>query len=148
MRIYTFHKPIGTQIAPEREDGFDAVEVLPDSLSFWAIVFPLPWLVWHKLWLELGFYLFAMMLIGGLLATPYAAAGLALSGLPGLYLWLEGHDLRRAKLRRKGYELVDVVEAKDKQTAFARFVAKQMQARRDAVARLPQIGMPAADPTP
>lgn len=146
MNFYTFHQPQGAPIEAQREDAFDDVRAIPDGLSFWAIIFPLAWLIWHKMWIELGFYLVIAALVSGLLATVYAPAAMVLSGLPGVYLWLEGHNLRREKLRRSGYRLVDVIEAKDEKTAFARFVSKAKQRSRDDLSRLKDLGMPSVDP--
>ena len=130
-----------------REDAFDTVKAVPEAVSIWAIIFPAPWLIWHGLWVELGFYLLALVLIAGLFATPYAPAALLLSGLPGLYLWLEGHNLRRGKLTRKGYQMVDVVQAVDEKTAFARFIDKQIKGQDDTIIRLEEMGFPSARPS-
>ena len=46
-----------------------------------------------------------------------------LGGLPGIYLWLEGHQLRRNNLEAHGYELTHVIEAPDEKTALARVIA-------------------------
>ncbi len=119
--IWTLHaRPgmTGTRLV----DGLVAV---PERLATWALLFPVFWLAWHRLWLGLVAYLIYTITLLALLTTPYLWVTLAIFGLPGLYLWLEGNQLLRAKLDRQGFALVGVVEGPDEQTAVARHLAQQ-----------------------
>ena len=53
----------------------------------------------------------------------HAVSVLFLGGLPGLYLFLEGNQLRRQKLDEQGYDPVGVVEASSAESAVERFIA-------------------------
>ena len=64
----------------------------------------------------------------GLLFTDYWPVSIALSGIPGLYLWLEGHELRRKKLQDSGFELTDIVEAPSEDVALARLIVGHSEA--------------------
>ena len=118
--IYTLYQPAGMADA---DNAFDGMRIVPEKVAPLAIVFPPFWLAWHRLWFPLAVYGLVAAIIAALVATPFWAVGLVLGGLPALYLWLEGHQLRRNKLERNGYQLVDVVEAKDAESALARHIA-------------------------
>ncbi len=120
--IYTLHiKPSST--VPGDQDGrYDALVAIPEALAKWAILAPPIWLARHRLWWELAVYCVLTGIIFSALATAYAPAALFLGGIPGIYLMLEGNQLRRAQLERNGYELVDVVEASSEDVAVARYL--------------------------
>ncbi len=119
--IWTLHaKPdlTGPRLAEE-------LVAVPERLATWALLFPAFWLAWHRLWLGLVAYVIYTGTLLALLSTPYLWVTLAIFGLPGLYLWLEGHQLVRARLDRQGHALAGVVEAPDEYTAVARHLAQQ-----------------------
>ena len=101
----------------------DTIEIVPETKATWALVFPPLWLAWHGLWAWLFVWILFTAFILTSLLTPYWPVGIVVGFVPGLYLWLEGHQLRREKLEASGYELTDVIEAPDEATAFARMVA-------------------------
>ncbi len=119
--IWTLHSKPGLT-GPRLAEGLVAV---PERLATWALLFPAFWLAWHQLWLGLIAYVIYVGTLLALLPTPYLWVTLAIFGLPGLYLWLEGHQLVRARLDRQGYALVGIIEAPDEQVAVARHLAQQ-----------------------
>lgn len=125
--IYTVHMASDARPAPGDETGesmFDSLTAIPEAKATWALLVPPLWLAYHRLWWELAIYGLATVLILGLLATPYAIVALLLSGFPGLYLLLEGHQLRRNHLSRLGYNHVATVDASSPNTALARFLSQ------------------------
>ena len=121
--IYTIHmKDQAVAGVDDVERASDYVVAIAETNSKTAIFFPPVWLFYHKLWWELLVYGLVIVLIFSLLATPLAAASFFLSGLPGIYLYLEGHQLIRARLEREGYQLVDVLDASDEESAVGRFL--------------------------
>lgn len=123
--IYTIHlKPIsGSAVSENGEDArFDALLAIPEGRANWALIFPPFWLAYHKLWWELLVYGMFVILSVALLVSPFGLAVLLLGGLPGIYLLLEGNQLRRQKADRNGYEFVDVVDASNVRMAHARFL--------------------------
>ena len=50
---------------------------------------------------------------------------MALSWLPGVYLWLEGRELYRRKLQNEGFELVGIVSADDEEEAIMRHMMRE-----------------------
>jgi len=106
-----------------REDQFDTLEVVPEKSAPFAIIMPPLWLAWHGLWFALGVYGLVVVFITALLATDYWMVSLVPGGLPGIYLFFEGHQLRRNQLQAHGYRLVEVIDARDERTALARYVS-------------------------
>lgn len=109
-----------------------------EGIAWWALFFPLIWILYHRLWLVLLLYLAAVFVIGTaaeLADIPEAAGGLATMALSYL-LALEGNDLRRWTLKRKGYALADVTGGRDmaecEQRFFERWLPAQEQKRTPA----------------
>ncbi len=105
------------------ESRFDRLTAIPEKNANWALFFPPIWLTYHGLWFALMVYGLVMILLFGLLSTPLISISLLLLGLPGLYLWFEGNQLRRNKLEAQGSELVDVVYAPNERAALERYLS-------------------------
>ena len=103
MASYTVHLQAGAN--PEQ------ARFLDDRVSVAALVFPWLYLLWHRLWFAFGLYLLAgiaIALIAGLIGP---IGGLALSLLPGLYLFVSAKELVRTKWQETGWPIVATVEA-------------------------------------
>lgn len=144
--IYTLHLKPGNASAfstkAEDDARFDNLVAVPDTGAYWALVAPPLWLARYGQWFALLIYLGVTGLILTLLATPAAPAAFFLAGIPGLYLFLEGHQLRRQKLDRQGYMPVGVVEAPNQQTAVESFLARGAQNLLDLVSTKPAASRP------
>jgi Protein of unknown function (DUF2628) len=112
MAIYTVHLP---------PDGdADKARFLREGGNILALIVPAIWLIWQRLWLWLLLYIALSIAIG--LAGRLAGSGALFLGiLPGLYLFLEGNELVRARLERVGWNLAGVVEASNRADAELRF---------------------------
>ena len=119
---------IWTVHAKPRAGREPAVEVVPDALAKWAVVFGTLWLLRHRLWWEaLAFALLVILVnrvadlvlsaVAGPSALVAAPLALVLALLPRLWLLLEGNNMRRARLERAGYMDAGVVEAADAEGA-------------------------------
>jgi len=115
MRIWTVHAPPAAA-SPKAEKP---VLLIPERFSWLAFLFGLPWLLWHRLWLEAALYLGLVLVLGALLpALILPPAMLAVEFLLGA----EAQDLRRAALARRGWRLTEVVAAPDADQALARLL--------------------------
>lgn len=112
--IFTLHQDV---------ERTGEAEAIPEAAAPLALLFPPVWLAWHGLWWELGFYLLAVFILLSLLATPLAPVAVLLSFLPGMVVFLEGNQWRRARAERYGRPVVDVIEADDAEEALLRFMA-------------------------
>lgn len=95
-----------------------------DDFSFPALIFPLVWLVWHRLWFAALMLLLVSAGIG--MTGEYLAPGAAmvLAGLVvSFYVALEGPAWRLARFRRLGYREVGAVIASNLDDAEIRWFA-------------------------
>lgn len=133
MPVYTVHAPAMTgaissastnvsarEASARRADGYVFVR---DGLYGWALLFAPLWLAVHRLWLALGGYVAAALILSVVIAAtgmsgwPPALAFLGLS----LLVALEGGTLRRHALARRGWREIGVVNAPDLEAAERRF---------------------------
>ena len=86
---------------PERQTLF-----IRDGFSWWALLFPLPWLLVRKLWLLAGLSV-VFYLISVVIAEYWGLDGLPIAYAVILCLWtgLEGGHVRAQWLQRKGWDL-------------------------------------------
>lgn len=101
-----------------RPDDADSTVVVADGFSWLALLFPWPWLIWHRLWfMALG--ALALQLSAGYLSTLdgfFTAAMLA--GLSvNLLTALEGQNWVSERWIRRGWQLTCVIPASDRDTA-------------------------------
>lgn len=105
MATYVVMEPAGDRT------GESALYVR-DALAPLAIVLPVVWLLWHRLWLEAAMVFFAMLGAAAVLdwiGMPQLAGLTAF--LTGMYVALEGSALRMTAARRKGFAEKAVIDA-------------------------------------
>ena len=137
MTLYTVLLP-GT----EQPDSDPMAAVFVKEGFCWpALFFALPWLIFRRLWWVLAGYVVAgaaIVAIGGALGDGFAGPAFVLFAF---LFALEANELRRWTLRRRGYRMAAVVEARGLEEAEIRYFAG-----REATAGKPRPS--AAGPTP
>lgn len=93
--------------------------IVADRFAPWAFAFPVLWLLFNRLWIETAIasvvsVAYAMMIANPALFWPGLAIGVALSAITAM----EGRNWRTAALVRRGWQMVDLIEADDADTAF------------------------------
>lgn len=126
MLTFTAHRKAEVLSHDEAADG---VIFVKDGFSWPAFLVPFVWLIWHRLWRALGGYILA---VAGLAGVGYLAGlpeglGTSLGLLLNLYMGLEGNNLRRKALARRGYQEVADIVAGDGEEAAWRFLVNRMQ---------------------
>jgi hypothetical protein len=118
MAIYTVHVPAGDERTPERAER---VRFVKEGFAFWALVLPLVWLIWHRLWL--GLLLFLLGVLGIVAIDRFVGEGVStvVSILFLVWFAIEARNIRRWTLDRRGYTFAGVVEATDLAAAERRF---------------------------
>ena len=111
MRFWTAH--IRRGVAPV---------LVREGFSWGALVFGPVWLAAHRAWIAAALALAAFVLIVAL-ASDAASAPLFVA--LALLLGLNGHDLRRWSLDRRGYLLAQVVTARSELEALARLLDRR-----------------------
>jgi hypothetical protein len=105
MASYVVMEPAGDRT------GESAI-FIRDAFAPLAVVLPVVWLLWHRLWIEAGVALVAMLSITAALewlGAPQLAGFAAL--VTGLYVALEGSGLRITAARRRGFGEKAVIDA-------------------------------------
>jgi len=107
--------------SPEFTQLESDTKLLRDGIAIIALIVPVLWLIYHRLWWALLVY--AMILSGFALlgSTFLSILVLPLSALPALYLFLEGDRLVQQKWERKGWIAADVVNANNLEEAEMRY---------------------------
>lgn len=105
--------------------------LVPERFSWGAAFFGWLWLLVHRAWLP-AIGLLAISLLVGVLAP----AGINLLLLVALVVLqgLHGHDLRRWSLDRRGFALVQIVAARDADSAWMRLLDGNPDLARAALA--------------
>lgn len=126
MTAYYVYLPPVQKTKDEAQD----FRLVADSKSVLALIFPLPWLLFNRLWLM--FLIISILTVltsllvssqtSGMNVGASAFAAICLSGLPGIYLFLEGKVLIANRFERAGWRLVNIVEANNKEEAEIRHV--------------------------
>ncbi len=119
MAIYTVLAPA----APEGETDPMAFVFVKEGFSWPALLVPELWLVFRRMWLVLVLYVavgIAFVVAGPRLGETFPVFFLFIGRL---FFALEGNQLRRWTLRRRGFALLDVVEGRGMEEAEIRFFA-------------------------
>jgi len=105
--------------SPGAETPDERSVVVADNFALWAFIAPVIWLMVNRMWLE-AVAAVLVLAVASLLAADagLATVGLAVSLALSLITALEGRNWRISALQRRGWRLVDLVEADDPETAF------------------------------
>jgi hypothetical protein len=117
MRYYTVHAPDGEYDAPE-----DYLFV-KDGFSWPALFIPIVWILWHRLWLTLIWYIVFVLVVAwaGRLLNDDIATALAVIGT--LVFAFEANNMLRHALDARGWDEIGSSFGKDLTEAEARFFA-------------------------
>jgi hypothetical protein len=119
MTIYTVHAP--ADLDTGGLEAIDRIRFVKEGFCWPALFVPALWMIFRRLWIVLALYLAAGILIASVSRNVGPEATLALGLLLALFLLVEGNDLRRWTLRRRGLAMIDVVEAGSRDEAEIRF---------------------------
>ncbi len=121
MVTYTVHEP--NEASGTLAKRADAIVFIKDGFAWGAFLFPVLWLLYHRMWLVLAGFITFIAVLRGLLwvaGLNEEVLGLALAGLSILFAF-QANDLRRWALARKGYWLVGPVSGANRAACEARF---------------------------
>lgn len=141
MTLYTAHLP---DHAAAGETRLMHAVFVKDGFHWLALVFPVFWLLFNRVWWGLLAYfgaVFVLALVGRAAGMPDAAV-VAADVLIGLFLGVVAHDVKGWQLRRRGYSRVEVVTGRDLMEAERRFFDRAL----GEAARRRAAGPPPAPP--
>ena len=121
MTTWTVHAPPGDVAAAAAADG---LVILPETMSWGALLVPFLWAPWHRAWLVFAGWLVVTVAIEATDTLGDGRLAAILSGAFVIWFALVANDLRRWTLERRGFRLVGLVEARDVIEAEARFLGR------------------------
>ena len=128
MPVYTVHAPIANTAGIAATDRFAFVR---DGFHVWAALAAVVWLAWHRLWLALiGWIAVTVAIDVGIVRLGASGTAIFLANLLiALLMGFEASSIRRWTLSRRNWRQLDIVVARNKETAerrfFDRWAAKQ-----------------------
>lgn len=123
MTVFTVYVPPSTDGNVRHENAI----LVPESKTLLALFAPFLWLLWYRLWWAALFYALVSIALFAALTTNFGLVALLLTFVPGLFLFLEGHELRRKALERQGWKFVGIVEGEDRVEAEIRYFSNIQQ---------------------
>lgn len=121
MAIYTVMAPRVPTAGERGEIDPMAVAFVKEGFSWPAFFFAEIWLIVSRMWLVLVLYIVAfaaLVLIGAWIGSAFAGPAILL----GHFLFaLEGNELKRWTLARRGFQVIDIVEGRHEEEAEVRF---------------------------
>ena len=126
MKIYTVHARPFWKV--NEDDAADqSIALVREGFDWFALVFPLLWALWHRLWLVAAVFAVSAVVLN-LAVTLLAVADLYVSLLSsGILIWIgfEANDLRRWSLRRSGWRELGIISGRNRNEAEWRFFDRQ-----------------------
>jgi len=118
MRVYTVHL---------RRQGLDLendIQLVKEGINWPALVFTVPWALWHRLWVPALAVAAASILIAAFAKSIGAdeATGTLLGLSAAGVLAVLANDLKRAGLERRGFTEAGAVCAADEDAALLKFM--------------------------
>jgi hypothetical protein len=132
MPVYTVHAPIGNNADLAATDRITFVR---DGFHFWAAVFSVIWLIWHRLWLALFGWVILSLTVNIALAKLAVGSGtiLMVDVVLALLFGFEAASLERWTLSRRRWRQLDIVVADDEEAAERRFFDRWTSRQRGLV---------------
>jgi hypothetical protein len=132
MPVYTVHAPIGNNADLAATDRITFVR---DGFHFWAAVFSVIWLIWHRLWLALLGWVILSLAVNIALAKLGVGSGtiLMVDVVLALLFGFEAASLERWTLSRRKWRQLDIVVADDEEAAERRFFDRWTSRQRGLV---------------
>ncbi|WP_419907103.1 DUF2628 domain-containing protein [Hoeflea sp.] len=114
---------------PDGSELDERAVIIRDGFSLPALIIPVFWLLWNRLWFAAVLLLLLSVAIAiAISQLPAWSTVLTLSSvLISLFVALEGNNWRVADKERQGWEMRDVIEAPDRATAEDIYFSQEMR---------------------
>ena len=117
MRYYSVHAPVGDAASGDR------FVFVKDGFSWPALFVPVLWLLWHRLWLALVYYVIFALCIAWTDRLAGDNVAITLAILFSLLFAAEANDIRRLALEGRGWDEVGSSSGRNVSEAEVRFFA-------------------------
>ena len=115
MKAYTVHAP---PAAPEDAERFAFVK---DGFSWPALFVPALWILWHRMWLTLVWYVVYVLALAWIGRLAGDGAATAVGVLGNVLFALEANNMRRASLTSRGWREIGAAYGSGVEEAEVRF---------------------------
>jgi hypothetical protein len=115
MRLYTVHAPAEIPVEPER------FAFVKDGFSWPALFVPIVWILWHRLWVTLVWYIVFLLVVAWVDRLAGDTPAVILGLLGGLFFAFEANDIRRRSFAARGWDDLGSASGSDRAEAEARF---------------------------
>ncbi len=132
MAVYYVMTGPEVNLSHLREEDISRIKFIKDGFSWWAMLFPLLWSLYNRMWLVFLGYLAAIIGLVFIAEVFGATTGGFLTVLATLFFALEAGFLKSWSLRRKDWQIVDFVNASNLDEAEIRFFDRVSQKRSEA----------------
>ncbi|WP_136657963.1 DUF2628 domain-containing protein [Nitratireductor sp. XY-223] len=131
---------------PESGEMDDRAVLIRDGFSLFALIVPVIWLLWNRLWFAAAMLLLISVGIAVAIGQmPAWSTVLTVSSVMiSLFVALEGNNWRIAKKERQGWEMRAVIEAPDHATAEEIYFSADAPAPQETSRPAPVFGKAAA----
>ena len=130
MRIYTVHAPPGE--GPAEIVDRTRLVFIKDGIAWFALFVPVLWILWHRLWLTLLYYI-AFILIVAWIGRLFSDDLAIIAGILGHILFaLEANNFRRWSLHSRGWSDVGESFGRNLEEAEMRYFLDPSPARFEA----------------
>jgi hypothetical protein len=131
MRVWTIHAPPAPQGSVPVTAPPGPVALVREGFSWIALVAPLPWFLWQRMWLVAALWT-AGTVIAGLVLPETVLPWVAVAAQ--VLVACHAHDLKRWTLSRQGLVTQGVVAARNLDAAIARLAELRPDLGRAALA--------------
>lgn len=131
MRVWTIHAPAAPPASVPVTAPQGPVALVREGFSWGALLAPLPWFLWQRMWLVAVLWTAAAVIVGLLLpehVLPWVAAAAQ------ILVACHARDLKRWTLARRGLVPQGVVAARNLDAAIARLAELRPDLGRAALA--------------
>lgn len=150
MTVYSVYEPPRPPSGDaDAEVRAEKVAFVKDGIAWLALIVPILWLIYHRMWLELVAFLavfLSLPLIFGSDPVGKDMAGWASLAITVLFAF-EANDLRTWALRRRGFQFAGTASGRDRLEAETRFFARWIPEQEKGAKPAPPAKSPAFVPT-
>ncbi len=136
LAVYYVMTGPGVSLDHLKDKDTHNIKFVKDGFSWWALLFPLLWMLYNRMWLAFLGYLVAVIVLVFLANVFGSTTGGLLTVLATLFFAMEAGFLKSWSLRRKNWLTVGFVNASNLDEAEIRFFDRV--SRRKSEARPPQ----------
>ncbi len=122
MRTYTVY-------LKQDDQNISNIKYVPEKFSWPGFLFSMPWLIYHKLWVQVFLFIVFLILLQQLELAYIVEANISVLVYicVSLLLGFTGNDILRRDLEKRGYIFYDVVIASSEQEAELKFICNNYQ---------------------